>query len=107
MTGAPAGGPGVYRIMRAGVACWGCCGLFAALSMTTLPDPIGLCRRCVHARPVPSRTSLYWRCALAEDDARFERYPRLPVLRCEGFTPATPGQEPGTKQGPDEDPPGP
>ena len=63
--------------------------------MSTPPDRIGLCRRCVHARQVPSRTSIYWRCVLADDDARFERYPRLPVLRCEGFTPAPPDAGPG------------
>jgi hypothetical protein len=56
--------------------------------MTTPDDPIGLCRNCVHSRQVPSRTSLFWRCALAETDARFARYPRLPVLRCAGYAAA-------------------
>ena len=73
-----------------------------ATTMPPDPDPVGLCRRCAHARQVPSRTSRYWRCALAEEDARFERYPRLPVLRCAGFTPA-----PGDEAGPDEGAPGP
>ena len=78
--------------------------------MTPTPDRIGLCLRCAHARRVPSRTSLFWRCALAEADARFERYPRLPVLRCDGFTAAPPGTEagagpaPGNAEDPDEDP---
>ena len=48
-------------------------------------ERVGLCLRCVHARIVRSRTSTYWRCALAEVDPRFERYPRLPVVACEGF----------------------
>jgi hypothetical protein len=71
---------------------------------------IGLCARCVHARQVPSRTSVYWRCLLADTDARFERYPRLPVLRCPGFVAAAVAPDdaaPDTTKGPDEDPPGP
>lgn len=55
---------------------------------TPLDDTVGLCRRCVHVRIVRTPRSIFWRCALAEVDARFERYPRLPVLSCDGFTPA-------------------
>jgi hypothetical protein len=45
----------------------------------------GLCATCVHARTVVSaRGSTFWRCALSESDARFAKYPRLPVLRCAG-----------------------
>jgi hypothetical protein len=55
--------------------------------MTTDPAAIGLCHRCVHARRVPTRHALYWRCALAESDPRFPRYPRLPVLACAGHEP--------------------
>jgi len=45
----------------------------------------GLCATCVHARRVESaRGSVFTRCALAEHDPRFPKYPRLPVLRCEG-----------------------
>jgi hypothetical protein len=46
---------------------------------------IGLCARCRHARFVPAGRAAYWLCRLAADDARFERYPRLPVLACEGY----------------------
>jgi len=46
----------------------------------------GLCATCAHARPVTSaRGSTFWRCGLHERDPRFAKYPRLPVLRCEGF----------------------
>jgi len=74
-------------------------------AMTPEHDAVGLCRRCVHARQVRSRTTLYWRCALAETDPRFERYPRLPVLTCDGFVAAPPtgGSQPS---GPDEEPSG-
>jgi hypothetical protein len=79
--------------------------------MTASPDRVGLCERCVHARIVRTPRSTFWRCALAETDARFERYPRLPVLHCDGFTPgpgpADPAKPAATQEdGPDEDPPG-
>jgi hypothetical protein len=50
-------------------------------------DPrVGLCADCIHARPLPHPRGgpAYWRCALAERDPRFPKYPRLPVLRCAG-----------------------
>jgi hypothetical protein len=31
------------------------------------------------------RGSEFWRCLLADVDARFVKYPRLPVVRCAGF----------------------
>ncbi len=55
--------------------------------MTTEPDRVGLCFRCTHSRTVTTPRSIFWRCLLADVDARFERYPRLPVLECAGFTP--------------------
>ena len=46
----------------------------------------GLCGRCKHAREVVSdRGSVFIRCELAASDKRFEKYPRLPVVKCEGF----------------------
>ncbi|MEX2611542.1 MAG: hypothetical protein WEA24_16585, partial [Gemmatimonadota bacterium] len=54
------------------------------------PQP-GLCAGCDHARVVATRTgSRFWLCGLSRDDERFPRYPRLPVLRCAGFTAGTP-----------------
>lgn len=50
------------------------------------PPKAGLCARCAHARLVRTPRSVFWLCGLAQDDARFERYPRLPVLQCQGFT---------------------
>jgi hypothetical protein len=46
---------------------------------------IGLCAACAHARVQHgARGSTFWRCARADDDARFRRYPPLPVRECAG-----------------------
>jgi hypothetical protein len=36
---------------------------------------------------------VFYLCGLSEVDARFPRYPRLPVGRCAGFVPAGEGAE--------------
>ena len=46
---------------------------------------IGLCAFCAHLRLVGSSRSLFVRCALAETQPRFPRYPVLPVLACDGY----------------------
>jgi hypothetical protein len=49
-------------------------------------DPVGLCRSCAWARLVTNRRgSSFTRCALADRDPRFARYPVLPVRSCEGY----------------------
>lgn len=49
-------------------------------------DPVGLCRTCVHARVIQSaRGSTFYLCRLSETDPRFDKYPRLPVVRCNGY----------------------
>lgn len=48
----------------------------------------GLCANCVHRRLLASPRSVFVLCALAETDARFPRYPRLPVIACDGYQPA-------------------
>lgn len=55
---------------------------------------IGLCARCVHARTVPSTRAVYWLCEKSFTDARFPKYPRLPVLACAGFSSRTTDPEP-------------
>lgn len=48
----------------------------------------GLCNACLHQRVVTSgRGSAFSMCRLAAIDARFPRYPRLPVVACDGFEP--------------------
>jgi hypothetical protein len=49
---------------------------------------IGLCEQCIHMRVIRSdRGSEFYRCGLSDVDERFPKYPRLPVLECEGFSP--------------------
>ena len=46
----------------------------------------GLCRDCRHARPVKSdRGSTFILCELSARDPKFPKYPRVPVLSCEGY----------------------
>jgi hypothetical protein len=48
----------------------------------------GLCATCRHARRVTSdRGSVFLLCDLSRTDARFPRYPPLPVQQCEGYQP--------------------
>ena len=46
----------------------------------------GLCGDCVHSREVESaRGSTFILCNLSLTDPRFPKYPRLPVLSCDGY----------------------
>lgn len=47
-------------------------------------DP-GLCATCKHHRVVKGAQSDFWMCRRSALDARFPRYPRLPVLSCVGY----------------------
>ena len=56
--------------------------------MTAEPPP-GLCADCRHARALTSTSgTTFYQCLRAENDPRFLKWPRLPVLQC-------PGHEPG------------
>ena len=49
-------------------------------------DEVGLCAVCVHGRRIVSaKASEFWRCAKSDTDPRFPKYPRLPVLACDGY----------------------
>jgi hypothetical protein len=50
-------------------------------------DPrAGLCASCRYAEIIiSSRGSTFYLCHLADTDARFAKYPSLPVLECEGY----------------------
>lgn len=49
-------------------------------------DAVGLCRTCTHAKVISTpRGSTFYLCRLSETDSRFEKYPRLPVIRCAGY----------------------
>lgn len=45
----------------------------------------GLCAHCVHRELLASARSVFLRCGMARRDARFARYPPLPVLACSGY----------------------
>jgi hypothetical protein len=52
-----------------------------------LPE-VGLCSVCRHARVQASaRGARFWRCARADAEPAFRRYPPLPVRACPGFEP--------------------
>jgi hypothetical protein len=49
---------------------------------------VGLCADCAHAQRITSsRDAVFYRCRLADVDADFARYPRLPVVACRGYQP--------------------
>jgi hypothetical protein len=49
---------------------------------------VGLCASCLHLRITGNRRgSQFFLCELSKTDARFRRYPPLPVLHCAGFEP--------------------
>ena len=51
------------------------------------PSP-GLCAGCQHARKIESaKGSTFWLCERARTDARFPKYPPIPVRQCVGFVP--------------------
>jgi len=46
----------------------------------------GLCGSCKHTQVNKSdRGSVFYFCRLSSSDARFPKYPRLPVVTCEGY----------------------
>ena len=53
-----------------------------------LRQDAGLCGGCGNAVLRPTRRgTVYLRCALAGTDDRFAKYPRLPVVTCDGYRP--------------------
>ena len=53
---------------------------------------VGLCAACLHARVVRTpRGSEFWLCEQSKRDARFAKYPALPLLACAGFERALAG----------------
>lgn len=49
-------------------------------------DRTGLCGSCAHGRWIANdRGSRFLRCARSDGDARFARFPILPLWRCEGY----------------------
>lgn len=73
--------------------------------MKAPPDPAfdlpraGLCATCRHAGILRSKRSAFLRCARADQEARYPRYPGLPVLSCEGYETAAAGEPEGSTPG--------
>lgn len=60
-----------------------------------MPEAAGLCAACAHARTITSaRGSAFVLCGRSATDARYPKYPRLPVERCAGHEPR-PGDSAG------------
>jgi hypothetical protein len=58
----------------------------AAQVTRTAPLRFGLCDDCRHQRLVRSgRGSVFTMCLLARTDPTFPKYPRVPVVECDGF----------------------
>jgi hypothetical protein len=48
---------------------------------------IGLCATCQHSRLIQSaKGSEFWLCERSKSDARFSKYPVLPVRACLGYS---------------------
>jgi hypothetical protein len=48
--------------------------------------PAGLCEDCQHSKRIGSaKGSVFRLCLLHDRDPRFPKYPRLPVLACDGY----------------------
>jgi hypothetical protein len=59
--------------------------MLATVSDSNEKERAGLCASCVHARRIESdRGAIFWLCELSATDPRFPKYPRLPVLACDG-----------------------
>jgi len=53
-----------------------------------------LCQSCAFAKVIVSgKGSRFLLCEKSHSDRRFEKYPRQPVVRCEGFAERKPGGE--------------
>jgi GrpB-like predicted nucleotidyltransferase (UPF0157 family) len=58
----------------------------AEQKQSDLRESAGLCADCFHARKIESdRGSVFILCELSLTDSRFAKYPRLPVLSCDGY----------------------
>ena len=78
--------PGYHSAVSSRYAGWMKNRSEAAFSRETA----GLCMDCTNMRRVESsRGSVFVLCELSRHDPRFLKYPRLPVLACEGYRPQT------------------
>lgn len=63
--------------------------------MSKRPDEIGLCSDCRYSRVIRSdRSSVFFLCRRSIEDARYPKYPRLPVRECVGYEPVLSDESP-------------
>ncbi len=60
----------------------------------------GLCATCIHCRVIRTRHSTFYLCQRSFSDARFPKYPRLPVLGCIGYAAGAPSIGDGPREPP-------
>ena len=49
-------------------------------------EHVGLCLSCKHVREVRTdRSAVFYQCQRAATDSAYPKYPRLPVLVCQGY----------------------
>jgi hypothetical protein len=66
------------------------CERFSLLLMDIESVRVGLCADCQFSRRIESdRGSTFYFCERSKTNNEFPKYPRLPVLQCRGFEPAT------------------
>jgi len=68
----------------------GACAILIRMSDARQQTPeslgAGLCADCIHSRRIESaHGSVFILCNLYQTDPRFPKYPRLPVLSCDGY----------------------
>jgi hypothetical protein len=57
-------------------------------------ERVGLCVACRHLRRVRTdKNSVFYQCQRAKTDARYPKYPRLPVLHCPGYELSAEGEK--------------
>jgi len=65
------------------------------IARVTGPDAVGLCFTCRWVRTATNRRgSVFYRCARAETDPSYARYPALPMRACPGYEEANPPGDP-------------
>jgi len=70
-----------------GAARWYFGGVTEREQINAERERAGLCADCEHARRIESdRGTVFYLCELSATDARFPKYPPLPVIRCAGYS---------------------
>ena len=61
--------------------------------------PTSLCETCKNMREVRTTRSRFLLCELSVTNADYPKYPRQPVVRCDGYKPSDENEEPQTQSG--------